>query len=92
MRPSGHVGACEHTDTARRWGSGHTQKYSRRTRHNASTYALCGAPPPCLIESASIKSRSSIGRSRWERLRLYHAIHWTNAPGLQHSRSRLIVA
>ena len=35
--------------------------------------------------------RSSIGRSRCERVRLYHAIHCTNEPRRQQSRLRRIV-
>eukprot|EP00966_Prymnesium_polylepis_P091869 2126904-Prymnesium_polylepis.1 len=45
----------------------------------------------CVVERARMNSRSAIGRSRCERDRLYHAIHWTKAPGRQQSRLRRIV-
>jgi len=42
----------------------------------------------CVHTKHGVASKAFIGWSRCVRLRLYHAIHWTNAPGSQQSKLR----
>ena len=63
---------------------------SAPTAANRASYGLSYGPAYS-VASARMKPRSFIGRSRWLRERLYHAIHCTNAPGSQQSRLRRIV-